>query len=357
MIRQITLSVRVVTPIHIGTGRKLIRDFDFVTKNGRTYRIREEGLIDELYTRDPKLTEQLMRTPPGRLLKPEDLTDDSPFVRYVLHGIPGGSEFREQLKDAHDRPYLPGSSLKGALRTVLAWHGWKEEGLTLSSVRLDRRPKYAAREVEKKLFGKDPHHDLLRALRISDSSPVPVDTLVIENVNVWTKRGAAAPISVEAIQEGTEFTVHVSIDESVFSKWASKMPGFPLPHRDWLNSLPEIARARAAERLQREIAWWKGRPQPEKLGELQSALRNAANNAFPLQLGFGTGWEGTTIGAPLKTDLSWPKVYNFRDNRGRRWFKHELLNPRHFPVSRQVIVLDKDRAIPFGWVWITWMEE
>ena len=58
MIRDITLTVRTITPLHIGTGRTLTKDFDFITKNGRTYRIREEGLIDELYARDPELTEQ-----------------------------------------------------------------------------------------------------------------------------------------------------------------------------------------------------------------------------------------------------------------------------------------------------------
>ena len=356
MIRDITLTVRTITPLHIGTGRKLVKDFDFLTKNGRTYRIREEGLIDELYARDPKLTEQLMRTPPGRLLKPEDLTSGSPFIRYVLPGVPGSNEFREQLKDAHDCPYLPGSSLKGALRTVLAWHGWKEKGLTLSSVRLDRRPKYAAREAEKKLFGKDPHHDLLRTVRIFDSRPVPTDTLIIENVNVWTKRGAAAPISIEAIREGTEFTVPASIDESLFSDWASKAPGFPLSHHDWIADIPKIARARAAERMQREIDWWKGRVLPSKLHELQSALRNAPDNAFPLQLGFGTGWEGMTIGAPIKKDADWPNTYRYLRLGQIPRRRGATVHYADFPSSRRVVVRNRTQILPLGWVWITWKE-
>lgn len=363
MIRDITLTVRVVTPLHIGTGRTLTKDFDFVTKNGRTYRIREKGLIEELHARDPKLTEQLMRTPPGHLLKPDDLREGSPFVRYVLPGVPGG-EFREQMKDPHDRPYIPGSSLKGALRTVLAWHGWKERGLKLGMFidewrRRRVRSKYAASAVEKKIFGPDPHHDLLRALRISDSAPAPNGSLVIENVNVWTKRGPAAPISVEAIAGGTELVVRASIDESLFSGWASKTGerGYPLPHRDWIAALPKIARARAAERLERELAWWKGRSLPSELQKLQSALNNAPESAFPIQLGFGTGWEGTTIGAPIKTDADWPDTYRCFPL-GRIPRRSGATVPyEKFPSSRRVIARGRTQVIPLGWVWVTWKEE
>ncbi len=358
MIRDITLTIRVITPVHIGTGRKLTNDFDFITKSGQTYRIHEEGLIDELHTRDPKLTEQLMRTPPGRLLKPEDLKDGSPLVRYVLPGVPSGSEFREQIKDPRDRPYIPGSSLKGALRTVLAWHGWREKGLTLRTIRLGNKAKYAAQGIERKIFGFDPHHDFFRALRVADSAPASRDALAIENVKVWTKRGPAAPISVEAIKEGTEFEVEATIDEALFSAWAAKTheKGFPLPHRDWLTDLPKIARARAAERLEREISWWKGRAEPAKLRELQSALSNAQENTFPLQLGFGTGWEGTTIGAPIKADAEWPDAYrNFRLGQIPRR-RGAQVRYENFPSSRRMIVRNQASPVPIGWVWITWKE-
>jgi len=364
MIRDITLTVRTITPLHIGTGRTLTRDFDFVTKGGRTYRIHEEGLIDELYARDPKLTEQLMRTPPGRLLKPEDLTDGSPFVRYVLPGVPGSSEFREQIKDPRDQPYIPGSTLKGALRTVIAWHGWKEEGLRLSMFLSNwksrrTRSKYAASFIERRIFGSDPHHDFLRALRIADSEPIAQDALVIENVNVWTKRGTAAPISIEAIKEGTEFEAKATIDEALFSSWAAKTGerGYPLPHRDWICAIPKLARARAAERIKRELLWWKGNPTPSKLHDIERALQNPPENGFPLQLGFGTGWEGMTIGAPLKGDPAWRDTYRHFNlgtiprSRGRR-----SVPPEDFPSSRRVIVRNRTEAIPLGWVWITWKE-
>ncbi len=364
MIHQIKITLTTLTPLHIGTGRVLTRDFDFKSYAGVTYRLSEEGIIDALYARDPKLTEQLMRTPPGQLLKPADLDLNSPFVRYAVQGQPQGREFREQIKDVHDRPYLPGSSLKGALRTILTWHGWKENDLSLSSVRLGYKNKYAAQNIEAEIFGRDPkngrhspHHDFLRALRIADSYPASSDSLVIEQVQVLSKSKSGAPISVEAVKEKTKFRLRGSLDDSLFSSWAGRERGFPLPHADWLHKIPEIARARAAERIERELSWWQGRAEPSKLREIRSTLQSESDSSFPLQLGFGTGWEGTTIGAPLKMDTGWPEVYNLRDKRGIRWFKHKLHNPLDFPVSRRVIVRDQSHVTPLGWVWVTWKEE
>ena len=363
MIHQIEITVTTLTPLHIGTGRTLTRDFDFRSRAGMTYRLSDEGMIDALYARDPNITEQLMRTPPGQLLKAEDLDPQSPFVRYALPGQPQGREFREQIKDVHDRPYLPGSSLKGALRTVLAWHGWKEKGLRLASVYTGRNPKRAAQDTEGKIFGSDPkrhrhspHYDFMRALRIADSAPVPTSALALEQVHVVSQRRQGAPISIEAVSAGTKFTLQGSFDESVFSaSWAGKREGFPLSHSDWLHDIPAIARARAEERIKRELSWWRDRNQPEKLREIESALRSAQPNTFPLQLGFGTGWEGTTIGAPIKRDSEWPSRYR-ELKLGFIPRSREKVRVENFPSSRRMII-DKNQLIPLGWVWITWKEE
>lgn len=365
MIRRAILSVRTITPVHIGSGRNLVEDFDFVAKDGRTIRILEEGLIDRLYARDPKLTDQLMRTPPGQLLKSEDLREGSPLIRYVLPGEPSGQEFREAIKDPHDRPYIPGSSLKGALRTVLAWHAWKELDLSLARVRLGNKEKNAAQDLEAEIFGRDPkrgrkspHHDLLRALRVADSDPVGTEKLAIYQVKVWTHKGGAAPISMEAIKPGTELQLEVSIDQSLFSDWASKAPGFPFKHYECLSDISKLARARANERLRNEFVFWKDAGFKELPFQLLDHINELqkTKQGFPLQLGFGTGWEGTTIGAPLKEDPEWPKVY-LRYPMGINPKTKRRTPPEEYPRSRRVVVNRHGKPVaPLGWVWISWKE-
>ncbi len=363
MITRIELTVKVLTPLHIGTGTVLTEGFDYVCHNGRTYRLNIDRLAEELYTRDPKLTETLMRRPPGELLKPEDLRPDAPYIRYVLPGVPSGREFREAIKDPYDKPYIPGSSLKGALRTVIAWHAWRELGLSLARVQLGKQPKFAAQDLEAEIFGRDPekgrkspHHDLMRAIHVSDSDPRDTSVLGIYRVRVWTKRGGAAPISVEAIKPGTEFTVEVTIDDSLFSDWTTGTKGFPMSHKDWLEKLPELSRKRAETRAKSEQSFWGPGTGPHNFySKILEAVRKV-RKSFPIQLGFGTGWEGTTIGVPLKEDPSWPKVYR-QYPMGINPATKRRTPPEPFPASRRVVVDRGGNPIsPLGWVWIQWQE-
>jgi len=365
MITRIELVVKVLTPLHIGTGTVLTEGFDYVCHNGKTYRLDLDALAEELYTRDPKLTETLLRTPPGELLKPEDLRPDVPYIRYVLPGKPSGREFREAIKDPYDRPYIPGSSLKGALRTVIAWHAWKDLGLSFSRIHPRKDAKKAAEDLEAEIFGRDPekrrkspHHDLMRALRVSDSSPQDTATLGIYQVRVWTGRGGAAPISVEAIKPGTEFRMEASIDETLFSEWAAKAKGFPFRHGEWLRELPRLAKARAKKRAVRERDWWKGvSGEITKFFEQVSGALEKTRKGFATQLGFGTGWEGMTIGAPLKDDPRWPEIHR-RHGLGRAPKAKTQTPPGEFPASRRVVVgRDGRPRLPLGWVWVKWEEE
>src|SRR5574341_1482560 len=163
------LKITVLTPLHIGNGREMLKDYDYAVHGSRTWRIDENALLDAQNAEDPRVAEMLARTKPGQLLKPQDFVEGNPYFRYVLKGTPKsqaeGAALREQIKDALDHPYLPGTTVKGALRTALAWHLWEEKKLRPEISKLGGAPKFAASDYERRLFGKNPNNDLLRALR------------------------------------------------------------------------------------------------------------------------------------------------------------------------------------------------
>ena len=129
------LTVTTLTPLHIGSGVTLLNEYDYAIHRGRTWRINDAGFLDAQQTDDPAFIEKLSVTPPAQLIGEADFVPDSPYFRYVIRGTPRsnaeGAQLQEQIKDAHDRLYLPGSSLKGALRTALGWQMWKDLGLNL----------------------------------------------------------------------------------------------------------------------------------------------------------------------------------------------------------------------------------
>ena len=117
-----TLDLMTLSPLHIGSGRELLRDYDYVVHRGRTWRIDEDALLDAALGQG-KFDETLLRRPAAELLQSTDFLPDSALFRYVVRGTPRskreGARLREQIKDVFDQPYLPGSSLKGAFRTAL----------------------------------------------------------------------------------------------------------------------------------------------------------------------------------------------------------------------------------------------
>ena len=361
------LKITVLTPLHIGNGREMMKDYDYAVHGGRTWRINENALLDSQNVEDPRVAEMLARVKPAQLLKPQDFTESSPYFRYILKGTPKssaeGAVLREQLKDAFDHPYLPGTTVKGALRTALGWHLWEKKGLRPEVGRLGGSPKFAASGYERDLFGKNPNNDLLRALHVADSAPLDAAALMLVNVRVLTQRGKpGSPVEVEAIRRETVIESELKLDMALFSQWA-KARELYLPNADALLNFAEIARQHSRAAIQRELAWAKGLTEGKNLAaHYQSMLDYAlAPNAFFLQLGWGGGWEQKTFGSRLKRDegfmrtiLKPRKMGGCDVGRG-----HTIKNVQDFPISRRIAmayrrnpqgdVIGEIPALPLGW--------
>ena len=355
------IKVTTVTPLHIGSGRDLLGEYDFAVFRDQTWRINEAVLLDAQSLDDPKMADQLARTPPARLLQVPDYKPDNPCFRYVITGAPRaqgeGAQVREQLKDIYDRPYLPGSSLKGALRTALGWQLWADRGLRPEARRLGRDRRWAAGDYEHELFGPNPNKDLLRALQVSDSAAVGTDRLMLANARVVGRGGhLGSPIELEAIRPDTCLELTAKIDLALFSGWA-RQAGLELPGEERLTHLPEVVQAHAQARLHQEEAWFRTIPGAERLAGFYSQLRNArlGSGTFLLQIGWGGGWNSKTFGTRLQADLAFMEriVNDYRLARGARRSGDPFPKSRRVGVStsRGVRGPTQERpASPFGWV-------
>jgi len=368
---MLNLKVTTLSPLHIGTGRELLHEYDYAVHNKQTWRLNEDAILEAQDISDPSFAAVLAKTPPANLLRPQDYQISSRYFRYVIQGVPRstaeGAQLREQIKNINDQPYLPGSSLKGALRTVLAWHAWKARNLQPDRRLLDeRRPKFAARGLEQKLLGSDPNHDLLRALLVSDSQPVGADRLMLINAKVLTARSEGSPIEVEAVRPETVFLHAVKLDLRLFSQWAAQAEAgnFRLGGaRQWLESLPALARAHALNRIQTQLQWFQNRPNSQRLATFYSDLQKLSlkANQFVIQLGWGGGWDSKTFGSRLAENpafFEWV-ITNYRLARGRR--QRGDLFPKSRRVAMRVIADNQGRRIetpaaPLGWVLVEMLE-
>lgn len=368
-----TLEVTTLTPLHIGTGDVLQRGFDYVVHGERTWVIHGDALLDAVWgpTPDPRL----LGRPADELLEVLGRDAFDPQARYFRYVLPGkpraearGAEVREQLKDPWDRPYLPGSSVKGALRTVLAAVGWQQKGLRLDPSRLRDNRSWAAQPLERALFGQDPNHDLLRALWVSDSEPVGPDSLILVNAQVAVRERLASPIELEAVRPDTTFRLTLTLDGYLLRREVREQ----LRWRDevkWLLQLTSLARQHALRRLEREMRYWNGVRGAQRILEFLDGLHQRAQGLGEgealLQIGWGGGWDSKTFGAgALQKDPNAFEavVRRYRLARGRA--------PRKpgdpFPRSRRVVVItgrgkESGKLVtvpdrPLGWVQIALKE-
>ena len=361
------LTVSVLTPLHIGTGRELLNEYDYAIHNGRTWRLNESALLDAQNVADTEMAATLARTPPAGLLQDQDFRPDSGLFRYVLRGTPRsgaeGAQLREQIKDVFDRLYLPGSSLKGALRTALAWNVWRQRKMSPEIKEIGRRRQWAGQGYEQEIFGRDPNRDFLRALHVSDSAPMDAGHLLLLNARVMNRRGdLAAPIEMEAIAPDTQFHLTLKVDDALFSEWAVHNR-LRLNGKDLLADLPRAVQNHSLTLARQEFTWFENINSARQLAGFYQQVVSSRLPArrFLISLGWGTGWASKTFGPHLQADPDFMEriVRDFRLARGRR----QPGDP--FPKSRRVVVqIGRDRqgspverpVAPLGWCLIEMKE-
>ncbi len=162
-------------------------------------------------------------------------------------------ELHPFIRDSLFRPYVPGTSIKGALRTAIMYVMLKrmdeaerkhllvefvENKLQRIQMEIRRgksryirnEEKWFDQDIEVALMWKyffdeavskfDPHSDILRALKVSDTQPLEPDSAVIEEVEVYNReRATGIKIYVETLPAGTELEFTISLDVQLLNRF------------------------------------------------------------------------------------------------------------------------------------------
>lgn len=355
------LTITTLSPLHIGSGTKLLRDYDYVTRgDGRTWVINTEALAGLLYDESARDFDKMVEgSPAADFLRPEDFQPGNPLFRYVLRGEPQsqkrGSVVQEIIKDPWDRPYIPGSSLKGALRTALAFAGWQTRDLQFNVEELGRSQSNAAQPLEAKVFAgheTNPNHDLLRVLQVSDSTPDDNRNMLLSNVLVLAGQKTGSPIEVEAIARDVTFTATLTLDGFLRQESIATALGWREDQLKWVRSIARVANHFSHSRLVEEETRWTryGGSMKSFFETIVRHLNGCAKNEFILQLGWGAGWDSKTFGSILTQNKN-----TFADI-VRKYDRH--MNPQkafhpgdRFPKSRRVVLNRQGEPVALlGWI-------
>ncbi len=380
-------KLETLTPVHIGTGETL-NHIDGYYANSRWYHIDLDkvlahpstdinALTSEMSQRDFRWSDYFSR----HNMNPAD------FSAYSLlcAQSPETTDIREAIKSVGNRPYIPGSSIKGALRTALLSdlinNAENEKLYNDSSEHLNReiekgtpprrRQENPAQQIEKLAFGKDPTHDLLRALQVSDTEPLEWDALAIETA--WTvtlnqnnqleqkvEDNTEYKNFVEVIQGVKSLSFSIKIDDLLFREREKKQLNFDKTQKNILQEIAEVCNEETQILMEVERKFYDDYNNPEiaNLYEQLMGLNNRlADDAFMLQIGWGAGYLSNTVTASFTQGEDAPiDVMELRERYrlGRsRSNQRQPYDTREFPKTRRILYRRDNPVTPLGWVKIS----
>ncbi len=254
-LERLNITLRALGPVFIGSGESLNKkEYIFDARKGLIYFPDLPRLVTFLKSRSllPKYEDYLyqQRHNDFRVFLKENGIGEADYPSFVGYSIEAGEAaqsayFRQVLtfiKDSAGYPYIPGSSVKGAVRTALAamlikegrWDSSRRE-ITGADSSVNAR-KFLAREedrLEKRIFYRlgirdpreggeiySPVNDLMRGVSISDSAPLSFETLTLTGKYDRKPDGAvnSLPIFREVIKPGSEARLIMTLNTAMLAK-------------------------------------------------------------------------------------------------------------------------------------------
>ncbi|MCT7995983.1 type III-A CRISPR-associated RAMP protein Csm5 [Laspinema olomoucense] len=397
--------------LHIGSEVQRLNPFEYVQTSNRVYLPHSDSLAKALKQRgylDDYITAIENRQSIVRLLEnafgenwqnAKDPNNEPIFPElFSSRKWPDGqvTDLRPMIRNGMGQFYIPGSSIKGAIRTAIAYHLLKhadkyqvpqqhrvsaiEEKLreTLGGGGLS---KFQQKRLDDDLFERNlfsnfdlsyqgqpiraklgPNTDFMRAIQVTDSQPLVEDKLI-------TKQGKEIPYNIPVVAEvmvsshyqngqakyrasiyaemvvkvRTEFTL--SVNPEMLS-WFSHQEGMQLPFKT-VDDILNICQEFAQQQWDFEHDYWEDiqNKQNEKGRNLDfSEIRDIYEYEkcpHSLRLGWGSGMRGTTVNLLFPDDL----VADIRDACGIR------APGFNAPKSRRTVISHKGeiKYVP-GWV-------
>lgn len=279
--------------------------------------------------------------------------------------------FHTHIKDTQYRAYIPGTEIKGALRTSLLYtlledkENYKILRKSLSDFRIffksGASPKDKVKKLrkiadaqsddglERKIFRgkeKDAKYDLWKLIKISDTDGVSQDKFHINTVKViGSKRNIK--IWLETIKPETEFKFDFNVQEKIF---LDTLGLEKLKEKLSISKIFEACYYRSMEILKEEEVYFTS--EKKILETINKLKKENQPNAPLLRLGWGQGFLGITI--DLKVKQNDPLLYNHAIREGVSFYRKWQTIENKFPKTRRVVVDSNENPVTLlGWVKLT----
>lgn len=356
-----------LTPVHVGSGESLKKDFDFFVIKGRVWLVSASLLMAEIEKlgadRIDTFTRAIEDHQAGQWIGQQGIKMDK--ISRASMNLPGGDktprEIRAQIRNGFGKPYLPGSSIKGSLRTAIIRK-------LLPNLTKDIKMQVNDQELCKELLGKDAKMNLMRTLAVGDFSVCGEAGVTLNNALVYRLKSATnmMPKQVGPYKKKTDMKICIEhLQSSSICQGTISLDCF-LPEKDnekkcfdfkarldlpWLIS---ACRELADHTIATELDFFRdktGKPVADIrkfYQELQEEQKQLKKNEVIIQMAWGAGWRGMT-GQLLEAD-------DLNDNIRKRLNLAKNYLDFPFPKSRRIVTVNGESR-PMGWVKISFFSK
>jgi len=375
--------VKCLTPMLVGDGRRLSpidymvwKDHVNVLDQWRIFRLLAKGPRLEGYLGQLKRSEKLdfaswggfAQNFAGRRIPFENAAYSAYWNRAA-----GDSLHIPTFAAGASGPYLPGTAIKGALRTGMVFAHWRDGMLqdVLSRVKGERMPRRPAEIVEEQALG-PAGSNRMRFVSAGDSTPVATSQFKVYLLRTSTllprgggfalgwKQSPRGTVDGTKPEESTPSFAEMAVPGTTFTGgWDEKQFFLQPDVRRSVRWPDTVNRARVFEAvnvyaqgllaLQRQYASWAGMGLLDRsLDELEQRLAQAREKGACL---FSLGWGGGLTAKSAWLDATNPDYRQILEQFAI--YNRALASNLPFPKTRRIVFLNNRPATLPGWVELT----
>jgi CRISPR-associated protein Csm5 len=306
------IKIKTLTPIHVGSGTELQGNFEYLYfKNEQKIAVVDAEKVLRILGED-NLPQWIACIDNNQPLLPvleqrsKNLRASDVAEREIPLSIATDKPIRAQIHSGNGRPILPGSSLKGAIRTTV----WASTILdNMAMVKDHRNLKnykggWSDENVAKTIFGGDPNHDIFRLLQIGDIEFNATEAYKTDVINMYGKSWklkSEITQFVEAIPANVSSTFRINHNDLLLKRAPNDFFNRNKQKLE-LDQLFPLINNQTGRLVEDEINYWDEKEgNPEALGdyvdEMQricDIINTCAANECVLRLGWGSGFRSMT---------------------------------------------------------------
>lgn len=303
--------IETITPVHVGNGKFIQRDTEYILDGDNILVISPDKFLQVIGPN--KLEEWLNKIEKGLSIEPllaginpppnkEDISS-----RIIHNNYDKASTLptlKEQISSGTGKPYIPGSSLKGSIRSAIFASLIREENRPVPFTRIQNDwGKLTSEILENDFFGNDPKNDVFRFLRVGDAYFQENSTVSIRMGNINIKGDVVVDLDfskqqlTEAIGARHKTMVSIRIDSIGMTRNTHyHQIGQTPDYLKDLKTLTGLLNKNTMLLLKQELDFWDQYEDDDVteyinvLVEIHEEIKHLKPGCCILRVGHGMGW-------------------------------------------------------------------